>query len=73
MENKIVRILYKNYKGEIAYRKIIPKSIDFISTNWHPEEQWILTAFDIDKNADRGFAVIDIKEWVKINNCEEKL
>jgi len=63
MEKKAVRILYKNYKDEVAYRNIIPKSIDFIATEWHPEAQWILTAFDIDKNADRGFAIIDIKEW----------
>ena len=65
MEKWMVRILYKNYKGDIAYRRIIPKSIDFISTDWHPEEQWILTAFDVDKNVERGFAVIDIKEWLK--------
>jgi len=66
MEKQMIRILYKNYKGEVAYRTIIPKSIDFITTKWHPEEQWILTAFDIDRNADRGFAIADIKEWIKI-------
>jgi hypothetical protein len=67
MEKKAVMILYKNYRGEVAYRKIIPKSIDLISTDWHPEEQWILTALDIEKNAERGFAIMDIKEWTSIN------
>jgi len=65
MDKQAVKILYKNYKGEITYRTIIPKSIKFMATEWHPEEQWILTAFDLDKNADRGFAIIDIKEWIK--------
>ena len=65
MKKQTVKILYRNYKGEVAYRTIIPKSIDFTSTDWHPEEQWILTAFDVDKNAEKGFAVVDIKEWVK--------
>lgn len=61
--NKKVTILYTNYKGETRYREIIPKSIEYKSTDWHKEEQWILNAFDIEKNADRGFAIKDIKEW----------
>lgn len=62
-DNKIVRILYTNWKGETAYREIIPKSIEFKATEWHKEEQWILNAFDVNKQADRGFAIKDIKEW----------
>jgi len=63
-ENKIVKILYTNWKGETSYRNIIPNSIEFKSTEWHKTEQWILDAFDVDKQADRGFAVKDIKEWM---------
>jgi predicted DNA-binding transcriptional regulator YafY len=66
MEKQAVKILYKNYRGEVSYRTIVPKSIDFTATEWHTEEQWILTAFDIDKDADRGFAIADIKEWKNI-------
>lgn len=62
-DKKQVKILYTNWKGETAYRNIIPKTIEFKSTQWHKEEQWILNAFDIDKQADRGFAIQDIKEW----------
>ena len=63
-EKEHVKILYTNWKGATSYRNIIPKSIEFKSTDWHKEEQWILNAFDIDKNADRGFALKDIKEWI---------
>ena len=63
-ENKKVKILYTNWKGETKYRNIIPKSIEFKSTQWHKEEQWILNAFDVDKNANRAFAIKDIKEWL---------
>ena len=66
-KNKIVKILYTNWKGETRYRTIIPISIEFKSTNWHKEEQWILNAIDVDKNAERGFAVKDIKEWIVEN------
>lgn len=63
MDKKQVKILYTNWKGETEYRNIIPTSIEFKSTEWHKEEQWILDAFDTDKNVSRGFAVKDIKEW----------
>jgi predicted DNA-binding transcriptional regulator YafY len=62
-KNKTVSILYTNWKGETSYRNIIPKTIEFKSTEWHKEEQWILNAFDIDKQSDRGFALKDIREW----------
>ena len=54
-EKKKVTILYTNWKGETKYRNIIPMSVEFKATQWHPEEQWILNAMDM-----------DIKEW-KVN------
>ncbi len=63
-DKKIVKILYTNWKGVTSYRNIIPESIVFKATEWHPEEQWILNAFDVEKNAMRGFALKDIKEWI---------
>lgn len=62
-QNKIVIINYTNWKGVTAFRRIIPKKIFFGSTEWHKEEQWLLEAYDVDKNADRSFAVKDIKSW----------
>lgn len=62
-DKKVVKILYTNWKGKTSYRNIIPINIEFKSTEWHKEEQWILNAFDIDKQDNRGFAIKDIKEW----------
>ena len=62
-EKESVSIVYTNYRGETAARKIVPKQIWFGKTDWHPEEQWLLDAFDIEKNADRSFAMKDIKAW----------
>lgn len=62
-ENKIVIINYTNWKGVTGFRRIIPKKIFFGSTEWHKEEQWLLEAYDVDKNADRSFAIKDIKSW----------
>ena len=68
MENKnenkeIVKILYTNWKNDTRYRLIKPINIEFKSTEWHKEEQWILNAVDIEKNEIRNFAIKDIKEW----------
>lgn len=52
-------ITYTNYRGETAQRTIIPKSIWFGSTEWHPEPQWLLRATDVEKNAERDFALKD--------------
>ena len=63
MEAKPVTIVYTNYRGETAVRKILPKTLFFGSTEYHPEPQWLLTAQDLEKNAERTFAVKDIRAW----------
>lgn len=58
-----VRILYTNHRGETRIRHILPERLYFGCTDWHPEPQWLLDAFDIDKNALRSFAMKDIQTW----------
>ncbi len=59
----VVTIRYTNYKGETADRRVIPLRLHFTATEWHPEPQWVMEAFDIDRGADRSFAVRDILGW----------
>lgn len=59
-----IRIRYKNYRGEISERTIIPKAIKFEKTEHH-SEQWILYAFDMEKDDYRGFAMLDILEFIR--------
>ena len=56
-------ILYKNWRGETAERHIIPLRVWFGGTEWHKESQWLLRAKDMDKDAERDFALKDILEW----------
>lgn len=62
--SKQVSICYTNYRGETTIRQIVPKRIWFGKTDWHPEEQWLLDAFDVGKDADRQFALKDIRAWI---------
>lgn len=54
-----VSMVYKNHRGEAAARTIIPISVSFTATKYHPESQWILHAFDTKKKAYRDFALRD--------------
>lgn len=63
---KTVVIDYTNHAGKRQIRTIIPHEEDnlvFGSSEWHPEPQWLLNAFDIGKAADRTFAVSSLHRW----------
>lgn len=62
-EEKEVIILYTNYKGKTSERRIIPEKIYFGSNEWHVEPQWLMDAYDLGKDAIRGFALKDIQSW----------
>lgn len=59
----LVEIDYVNWRGERALRRIVPLELWFGSSEYHPDEQWLLKAWDEDKNAERDFALSGIKGW----------
>lgn len=60
-----LRIRYRNWRGEVAIRTIVPIRMIWGATEWHPEkQQWLLQAVDQDKQAERTFAVVDILEFL---------
>lgn len=63
-KKKVVKVRYKNWKGRIAVREIFPIKLWFGFTEWHPEEQWLLKVYDMDKEAVRDYAMKDIIEWM---------
>lgn len=62
-QRKAIKIVYTNYRGETASRHVVPQRVWFGATDWHPEEQWLLDAIDLDKGAERSFALLDIKSY----------
>ena len=60
---EFVIIDYTNWLGVRAKRLIRPggpegtPTLEFIKTEWHPDKQWILNAWDVRKNAYRSFAM----------------
>lgn len=60
-----IKFKYKNWQGETAVRTVMPIKIWFGNTEFHKEDGWFLKATDLDKNAERDFAVKDIIEFIK--------
>jgi len=54
-----LKMRYTNHTGKVAIRTIEPTEVLFGATVWHPEPQWLLYAYDVDKKADRTFALAD--------------
>lgn len=61
-----VRARYTNWRGVEAERTFIPIRLYWGRTGYHPDEQWLLEAFDCDKGVPRTFAMKDFGPWEAI-------
>ena len=62
--SEAVMIDYTNHRGERSVRGVVPISIRFGTSEWHRnEEQWLMRAHDLTRNAEREFAMKDIHSW----------
>lgn len=60
---KIITIDYTNYRGERGTRRVLPYEQYFGTTPFHPDPQWLMRALDVEKNAERTFAMKDIHDF----------
>jgi len=65
-QHKIVTFTYTNYKNITATRIVRPKLMYWGFTDYHKEVQWLLVAYDIDRKADRTFAMVSISNWKQV-------
>ncbi|MDR3551363.1 MAG: hypothetical protein P4L31_08165 [Candidatus Babeliales bacterium] len=61
--DRAVKVRYKNYRGEVAVRSIVPMELYWGETEYHPHDQWLLKVYDIEKNTERIYAFKDIQEF----------
>lgn len=52
-----IEFTYTNHKGRYAKRWARVDRIWFGETTYYPRQQWLMTAFDLDKRAQRTFAM----------------
>jgi hypothetical protein len=58
-ESRTLELIYRNWKNEVEPRKIIPISLRYGTTEWHPKPQWLLKAIDTKTGKIREFALQD--------------
>lgn len=63
LPNQEVYVDYINWRGERGWRHIQPISIYFGSNEYHKAPQWLMFAVDLNKLAQRTFALCDIVSW----------
>lgn len=63
MQTDVVTFTYKNHRGETSVRLVRPIMIAFGANAFHREPQWLLRAWDLNKEAERTFAMKDIRDW----------
>lgn len=51
---------YKNWKGEVSERRFRMIYFWYGSTKWHPKPGPMLKAFDLEKQAERDFYILDL-------------
>lgn len=60
-EDAAIRVNYTNWRGVSSVRTITPMHVWHGSTEWHPEPQWLLRAWDHDRNSAKDFALKDLR------------
>lgn len=58
-EDPPIDVVYKNHRGETAVRSIIPLRVFYGQTDFHREPQWLLHCYDVDREAERTYALQD--------------
>lgn len=61
-----VTIEYTNWRGERRRRRIRPLRFYFGEVTWHPGQQWLMDAVDLDRTDDnrtRTFALAGVHSW----------
>lgn len=60
MNDPVMEFTYKNHRGEIAKRRVIETALRFKETKWHPEPQWLVEAWCLDRKELGLFALADM-------------
>lgn len=60
-----VMIDYTNWRGERRVRHVLPFDFAFVRSEYHPGEQWIMRASDMERMDGilRDFAMAQIHSW----------
>lgn len=59
-QDKAIKVMYKNWKGAVRERWIIPDHIYWGSTQYRPKPQWLMRAYDFEDGIMKDFSLADM-------------
>lgn len=68
-----VKIDYTNHRGERRVRHVLPMSIEFMKSPWHPgAAQWCVLALDLERGDGtvREFALANVHSWLPCTEAD---
>ena len=67
--NEYLKFRYKNWKGEVSDRTVIPITILVKSSPYHNDGKpcWIMVAYDVNKMANRDFALSGVEQYYSLS------
>lgn len=66
-----VEIDYTNWRGERRRRLVRVIGFFWGKSAWHPEEQWLFLAHDVEKDEQREFAMAGLHSWKMIKGSAD--
>ena len=57
---QVIKFRYRNWKGSVSERTARVANLVYGTTEWHPQPQWLVQGFDMEKGAERLFALQDM-------------
>ena len=61
--NKVVELDYVNWRNARTTRRILPHHVWWGSTSYHPGDQWLLSATDLNDCVTKNFAMSGVRGW----------
>jgi hypothetical protein len=61
--SRVVNITYCNWRGVTKERRILPHDFIWGRSMWHPFDQWIVVATDLESGVQKQFAMAGISKW----------
>ncbi len=64
VKGQTLKFKYKNWEGKTGVREVEPIEVWYGETEWHKGKQWFLKAVDVEKKAERDFALRDVLKFL---------
>lgn len=64
----VLHFTYSNWKGEVSRRRAHFTLLQFGANEWHPDPQFLVYGYDLDKQAPRTYALRDMTDITVVSH-----